>query len=262
MDLEIRAFAERVLCSGDLQVKISRTDAVLTDSHPGAAVRIRMPARSADLQFAPRRTAPTMPRKPALGDEKKRAIAHHIMANHELQALEVMAMVVLAFPAAPAEFRMGLSRIMQDEQRHTRMHVQRCQELGLRFGELPVNGWIWTKAQEYQSPLEYVAGLPLVFEGANLDHSAELEQSFLNAGDRRSAAIMRAIHKDEIHHVEFGLTWLRRWKPKEMSDWDAWSAALHWPIRPEKARGAEFQRDARLMAGMDEDFIRRLQALK
>ena len=129
----------------------------------------------------------------------------------------------------------------------------------MQFGDRPVNGWIWQKAMEYQSELEYVAGLPLVFEGANLDHSVEFEQYFVAAGDRRSAAIIRAIHRDEIHHVQFGLTWLRHWKTPEQSDWDAWTQALHWPIRPSKARGDVFQREARLAAGLNQDFIERLE---
>ncbi|MEI7700171.1 MAG: DUF455 family protein [Planctomycetia bacterium] len=257
--MELRKFAEQVLLSEDLDQKIARLTELLTDNAPGDAIRVAQPARPASLQFAARRTAPAMPKGASLGDPARRALAHHVMANHELQALEVMAMVLLAFPAAPRNFRMGLAAIMQDEQRHTRMHVQRCQELGMQFGDRPVNGWIWQKAMEYQSELEYVAGLPLVFEGANLDHSVEFEQYFVAAGDRRSAAIMRAIHRDEIHHVQFGLTWLRHWKTPEQSDWEAWTQALHWPIRPSKARGDMFQREARLAAGLNPDFIERLE---
>ncbi len=257
--MKLRTFAELVLCSDQLDLKIRRIDEPLTDDAPGEAVRIELPVRPANLQFAARKTAPAMPKAESLKDAQKRAIAHHVMANHELQALEVMAMVLLAFPDAPAEFRMGMAKIMFDEQRHTRMHAQRCRELGLIFGDLPVNGWIWKKATEYQTTLEYVAGLPLVFEGANLDHTVEFERYFLDAGDRRSAAIMRAIHKDEIHHVEFGLQWLRQFKNPNDSDWDAWLAALHWPIRPSKARGQLFQRDARLKAGLTDDFIDRLE---
>ena len=257
--MELRDFAERVLLSEELDRKISRIDELLTDEIPGSAVRVQMPARPANLQFAARKTAPAMPKAESLRDLKKRAVAHHVMANHELQALEVMAMVLLAFPESPKDFRMGMARIMLDEQRHTRMHAQRSRELGLLFGDLPVNGWIWKKATEYRSPLEYVAGLPLVFEGANLDHTVEFESYFVAAGDRRSAAIMRAIHKDEIHHVEFGLHWLRQFKPPGQSDWDAWTGALHWPIRPSKAKGELFQRDARLQAGLTHEFLDQLE---
>ena len=259
-NMELRTFAEQVLYSDVLELKVRRILEPLTDDNPGQAVRTERPMRPVNLQFAARRTAPAMPKAEALKYPRKRAIAHHVMANHELQALEVMAMVLLAFPDAPKEFRMGMAHIMFDEQRHTRMHAQRCEELGLTFGDLPVNSWIWKKALEFQSTLEYVAGLPLVFEGANLDHTVEFERYFRDAGDLRSAAIMRAIHKDEIHHVQFGLTWLRRFKPAGQSDWDAWTAALHWPVRPSKARGELFQREARIEAGLTSEFIDRLQA--
>lgn len=260
--MNLRSFAERVLFSNSLDMKTQRIDELLTDDDPGEAFRAERPTRPPNLQFAARKKAPAMPKAESLKDMAKRAVAHHVMANHELQALEVMAMVLLAFPEAPTEFRLGMARIMTDEQRHTRMHAQRCEELGMSFGDLPVNSWIWRKAQEYQSTLEYVAGLPLVFEGANLDHTAEFEQYFRAAGDLRSAAIMRAIHRDEIRHVEFGLIWLRRFKPSEQSDWDAWTGALHWPLRPSKARGDHFQRDARLQAGLTEDFIDRLEEFR
>ena len=257
--MELRDFAEQVLFSDRLDHKLSGIDLPFTDDAPGLATRVPLPTRPADLQFAARKSAPAMPKAAALKDPTRRAVAHHIMANHELQALEVMAMVLLAFPDAPPDFRQGLGRIMLDEQRHTRLHVQRCEELGSRFGALPVNSWIWRKAQDYQSTLEYVAGLPLVFEGANLDHTAEFEQYFKDAGDRRSAAIMRAIHRDEIRHVEFGLIWLRRFKPAHLSDWDAWLAALHWPMQPARARGQSFQRAARQQAGLDDAFIAQLE---
>lgn len=256
--MELSAFARQVLFSPEIRAKLVRP-AELTDLAPESAFRVDQPARPDSLRFAARRTAPAMPKAEALRDPGKRAIAHHIMANHELQALEVMAMVLLAFPAAPAEFRSGLARIMLDEQRHTRLHIQRARELGLEFGDKPVNGWIWTKALDFQSELEYVAGLPLVFEGANLDHTAELELAFRNADDRRSAAIMRAIHHDEIKHVQFGIHWLRQWKNPELSDWDAWTQALHWPIRPSRARGHLFHRSARLEAGLSAEFVDALE---
>lgn len=253
--MELAEFARQVLLSDVLEEKLRRPATPLTDTDRGPAMRVQQPARPAELQFAERRTAPRMPKGQAFSDPHKRAIAHHIMANHELQAVEVMAMVLLAFPDAPDAFRVGVADIMLDEQRHTRLHANRSDELGVPFGSLPVNSYIWTKALEYSSVLEYVAGLPLVFEGANLDHTIEFEQYFLKHGDTRGAAIMKAIHTDEIRHVRFGIEWLRRLKPAGVTDFDAWQNALHWPVRPGHARGDCFQRTARESAGLDSDFI-------
>lgn len=256
--MELREFAHQVLFSSSLEQKLVRPATSLTDRNPGAVVSVQQPTRPDNLLFAERRTAPPMPKGQAFADPKKRAVAHHIMANHELQAVEVMAMVLLAFPEAPAEFRMGLAEIMFDEQRHTRLHATRAEQLGLTFGDLPVNSYIWTKAMEYSSELEYVAGLPLVFEGANLDHTIEFEQYFLKHGDERGAAIMRAIHTDEIRHVRFGIEWLRKFKDPSLSDFEAWQQALHWPIRTGHAKGDRFQKQAREAAGLDREFIEQL----
>jgi len=258
--IQIREIAERIVLSESLAEKLAKIPERLVDDQPGPARRVPVPGRPAELKFALRRTAPAMPRAGALGDPKKRAVAHHILANHELQALEVMAFVLLAFPEAPSEFRTGLVDIMRDEQRHTRLHIDRAAELGIRFGELPVNNYIWAKSQDFESVLDYLAGLPLTFEGRNLDHTLEFEESFEQAGDPQSAAILRAIHRDEIGHVRFGLEWLRRLKPAGQSDWEAYCAHLHWPLRAEKSIGDEFHRGPRLKAGMTEEFIDRLEA--
>ncbi|MBS0265843.1 MAG: DUF455 family protein [Planctomycetes bacterium] len=257
--MELRAFADRVLFSESIDDKLIAPDASLTDAEPGPAERVAVPTRPPRLVFCGRKQAPPMPHPEALADPRRRAIAHHIMANHELQALEVMAFVLRAFPDAPPEFRQGMVRIMMDEQRHTRLHIQRLTELGLTFGEFPVNGYFWGKAQEFETVLDYLAGLPLTFEGRNLDHTIEFEDWFLAAGDERSAAIMRAIHRDEINHVAFGLHWFRLLKPPELSDWEAYAQALKWPLRPEKSRGKSFHREPRLAAGMSPEFIDRLE---
>src|SRR5947209_7799511 len=145
--MQIRNVAERVLLSESLADKLAAFPTDLADDEPGPPRRVTKPERPTNLQFAARRTAPKMARGEALRDVRKRAVAHHILANHELQALEVMAFVLLAFPEAPPEFRRGLTHIMRDEQRHTRLHVDRAAELGLTFGDLPVNDYIWVKSQ-------------------------------------------------------------------------------------------------------------------
>lgn len=257
--MELREFADRVLLSPVLDEKLAPADDALTDTAPGPAERISFPGRPASLLFCGRRQSPPMPHPDTLADPRRRAAAHHIMANHELQALEVMAFVLRSFPDAPAEFRQGMARIMSDEQRHTRLHLNRMAEMGMTFGDLPVNGYFWNKAQEFESLLDYLAGLPLTFEGRNLDHTLEFEDWFRAAGDEKSAGVMRAIHRDEIQHVAFGMHWFRLLKPPDQSEWDAYAAALKWPLRPEKSRGKMFHREPRLAAGMSPDFVDRLE---
>lgn len=258
--MEVRAFAEQVLHSAKLADKLRTVSEEFTDTDPGQASDVQEPARSDDLKFAARRTAPKMPKPGAFQDVNRRAVVHHILANHELQALEVMARIALLFPEAPTEFRLGLCRIMQDEQRHTRMHVERAAILGVEFGSLPVNSYIWNKSLEFSSVLDYIATLPLVFEGRNLDHTLEFASYFEAVGDDRSAALMRVIHRDEVQHVAFGMEWLQKLKDEGQSDWDAFCSHLKWPLRPVKAKGDVFQRDARLAAGMSADFVDQLES--
>jgi uncharacterized ferritin-like protein (DUF455 family) len=71
---------------------------------------------------------------------------------------------------------------------------------------------------------------------------------------------MKAIHRDEIQHVAFGLEWLRRLKPDGMSEWDAYVQHLHYPLRPDKSVGDVFHVEPRLAAGMTADFIQRLRS--
>lgn len=257
--MNLRHFAERVLLSSSLDDKLSRVKTPFTDDHPGEPLRVAVPARPDNLQFAGRHAAPDMPHPETFAEPKRRAVAHHIMANHELQALEVMAWTLLAFPDAPAEFRLGMAAVMQDEQRHTQMHIERAKVFGLEFGDLPVNCYIWKKAIGFASVLDYLAGLPLTFEGRNLDHTLEFEEYFRRVGDVKSAAVMRQIHLDEIEHVAFGVAWLRKLKPPGWSDWETYSHHLHWPLRPEKSVGDEFHEAPRVAAGMDADFIARLR---
>jgi uncharacterized ferritin-like protein (DUF455 family) len=253
--MNLRDFADTILLSESLEQKLQPIEAPVSDDDRGPADRISLPARPEELRFCGRRESPPMPHPKTFRDPLRRACAHHIMANHELQALEVMAFVLRAFPDAPAEFRLGLARIMADEQRHTRMHLERLESLGMKFGDLPVNGYFWLKAQEFITLLDYLAGLPLTFEGRNLDHTLEFERAFRDVGDEKSAAIMRVIHSDEIGHVAFGLTWLRALKDPRQTDWEAYTAHLKWPLAPKKARGKTLYRAPRLAAGMPADFI-------
>jgi uncharacterized ferritin-like protein (DUF455 family) len=258
--MEIRDFARRLLSSGSLEVKLEPPPPDLTDDRPGPPERWTAPVRPPRLEFAHRRKRGKMPAIAALGDPRRRAVALHRFANHELMAFELMAFALLAWPEMPPAFRRGLLMTLEDEQRHFSMYCARMRELGLEFGDEPVNDHFWRVAPDLRTPLQYIAAMALTFENGNLDYATVYARAFREAGDLPTAALLEEVHQDEIRHVRFGVHWLRKLKRPDQTDWEAYVEALTFPNSPARARGPVFDRIAREQAQLDPDFIARLEA--
>jgi uncharacterized ferritin-like protein (DUF455 family) len=256
--MEFRDFARIVLESEDLAVKLAPPREELTDERPGPAYRAEGPGRPPGLRMA-EEVKVAVPSIQGMPDPAQRPRILQGLANHELQAAELFSWALLAFPDAPPEFRRGLARILVDEQRHTRMYIARLEDAGARFGDFPVNFYFWKKAVHIQTPLDFICAMSLTFENANLDHTVEYERAARRAGDPKTAAVIEQVRRDEIEHVRFGWTWLQAWKGEDASAWDVWQSHLAWPLRPVRARGTKFHRAGREAAGLDPDFIRRLE---
>jgi len=256
--MELRDFASTVLATEDLAVKLAPPGEPLTDERPGPALRADGPGRPPGLRLVAGVKA-EVPSCAGMPDPAQRPRILHGLANHELQAAELFAWALLAFPAAPAAFRRGLAAILEDEQRHTRMYLARLADAGARFGDYPVNFYFWKKVAHIHSPLDFICAMSLTFENANLDHTVDYEAAARRAGDAKTAAVIEQVHRDEIEHVRFGWTWLQVFKGDGESAWDAYRRHLTWPLRPARARGTRFHRAGREAAGLDAEFIRRLE---
>lgn len=256
--MELRDHALRVVTSESLDEKLGAPPDELTDERPGPALCLLRPGRPPGLAIAPASRVKVPPLE-GMADPEQRGRILHALANHELQAAELFAWALLAFPDAPPAFRRGLAAILGDEQRHTRMYLARCRALGVAFGDLPVTGYFWGKVGSIRSPRDFVCAMSLTFENANLDHTTEYAEAARAAGDDRTAAVVERVHRDEVEHVRFGWSWLDRFRDEGETPWDAFRASLTWPLRPAKARGARFHREGREAAGLDAEFIRRLE---
>ena len=191
--------------------------------------------------------------------EKERGLVLHFFANHELLALELMALALLKFPQAPEKFRRGLVQTLRDEQEHVRLYQQRMQEIGVQFGEIPVGDFFWQAIGPMESPVDFVTGLSLTLEQANLDYARHYAEVYRQLDDPETAAILERIYRDEIGHVKHGLTWFRRWQEAGLSEWDAYRQALRFPLGPARAKGIGFNRAGRLQAGLSADYIDELE---
>ena len=260
--MNISEFAEKVVFSNSLEDKLAPPGKLSLARNPSSSLpssrSLRTPGRPENLLMVhqPGRNQQP-PRDHQLENEKSRGQLLHFLANHELLATELMALVLLKFPDAPTAFRQGVLVTLQEEQQHTRMYLQRMEECGVEFGTWPVSGQFWRMVEPMQTPMDFVSRLSLTFEQANLDYSRHFASVFERIGDLKTSKLLSQIYKDEISHVQHGLHWFRQWKDPQKSDFDAWTDTLTFPMSPARARGprSAFNREGRRAAGLGDEFI-------
>ena len=201
--INITEFAEQIVFSNSLEEKLAAPGKLSFDPNPVSKIpsgkSLSTPGRPANLlmQHEPGRNVQP-PRDDQLEDEKARGQLLHFLANHELLATELMALVLLKFPDAPRAFRQGVLVTLQEEQQHTKMYLKRMRECGVEFGEWPVSGQFWRMVEPMQTPMDFVSRLSLTFEQANLDYSLHSASVFEKIGDSETAGLLRQIYEDEI----------------------------------------------------------------
>ena len=258
----VSEFAQRVLLSDSLEEKLTHApEHLILDPPTKKTIEIPdTPGRPSHLRPSNNEGRSPFPSAHQIEDEEQRAILLHFFANHELLAVELMALALLKFPDAPDSFRKGVLHTLKEEQNHTRWYLKRMEECGVQFGDYHLSPMIWSHISPMESPLDYVSTLSLTFEQANLDYAKHYSEILAQAGDQKSAKILSKIYHDEIAHVGHGLKWLRRWKEQSQSDWDAWHKQLHFPVSPIRAKGiAPFNEEGRRLAGLDDHFISSLR---
>ncbi|MFT4625731.1 MAG: uncharacterized ferritin-like protein (DUF455 family) [Myxococcota bacterium] len=251
--MELRAFAERILHGTTLADKCAPLGRP-TDAEPGAPIRSpHHPGRPPALAFVARHDGPAAPMRPALLDTAHgRGSVLHAFANHELLALELMALALLRWPDADPAFRRGLARTMEDEQRHLVLYMERMATAGVAVGEVPVSRFFWDTLAGAPDLPRLVAGLSLVLEQANLDFSQHWRTAFRAAGDAETAEVLDAVYRDEVRHVRQGWRWYSRWRP---ATFHGWADDLVFPLTPARARGPVFDAEGRRRAGLPEAFV-------
>lgn len=255
--MELREWAVRILSADTLAEKLICPD-VFTDFDPGEPLTFNEPVRPIGMGFHKRTREEKLPAFQHHHSADKRAICLHRFAGHELLAVEIMAHALTAFPHAPKAFRKGVAHTLKEEQGHVKMYMTRMEEMGLKFGDLPLYKHFWTHVPSLTSPLKYVSVMSLTFEMANLDFAPLYGRSFAHFGDEKSAALMAQILIDEIHHVSFGYRWLNKFKGKEPA-WDSWLRSLGPKLTPKRAKGFVLIEENRKKAGLPEEWIEKIK---
>ncbi|HET9990402.1 MAG TPA: DUF455 family protein [Kofleriaceae bacterium] len=257
--MKARDYAIAIVTADTLAAKLAPPPASLELDDAEPQLRLAAPGRPRELAIVSGRDT-RVPPLAGMRDPAQRARILHALANHELQAIELFAWALLAYPDAPAPFRRGLVAILADEQRHLQLYLDRLAALATAFGDHPVTGHFWNKLDHLGSPLEFACAMGLTFEHANLDFAGDYAAAARACGDVATAEALEQVHADEIRHVHFGWVWLRRFTG-DVDPWQAYNAHVRPPLGPHRARGARLDREARRRAGIDENFIDQLDAI-
>jgi uncharacterized ferritin-like protein (DUF455 family) len=249
----VERWAWDYVCSTSLEVKLAPPPPPERWEAQPPVRRVKVPGRPPELCVVAR-----APKTRGLSTPKGRARALHTFLHHELQAAELMAWALLAFPDTPREFRAGLVRIALDEVRHMRLYVQQIERLGHHVGSFGVRDWFWERIPACPTPASFVAAMGLGLESANLEHAASFATRFRESGDEDAARTQEIVGREEIAHVRFGARWFEEFTGG--LDFDRWREALPGPLSPMLMRGHPLERDARMRAGFSASFLDRLDA--
>ena len=196
------------------------------------------------------------PKAGALRDPKKRAWLFHTFMHHEMQAAELMAWAIVAYPDTPVAFRRGLANILLDEVRHMAMYRAALESLGCKVGDFGVRDWFWQRVPAAKGPAEFCAVMGIGLEAANLDHSQRYARWLREAGDTEGAELQALVGDEELPHVRFALHWFKRFTGA--ADFATWCAHLPPPLSLVLLRGLPLDVERRTRAGMDPLFIEQL----
>ena len=150
------------------------------------------PGRPAELAIVPGATRACR-RSPGMRDPAQRARILHALANHELQAIELFAWALLAFPDAPARVS---PRPRRDPRRRAAppralpraaRRARHARSATIRSPDTSGTSSITSPA-----PLEFVCAMGLTFENANLDFAGDYAAAARACGDTATADALDA----------------------------------------------------------------------
>tara|TARA_B100000927_G_scaffold283343_1_gene270991 strand:+ start:178 stop:996 length:819 start_codon:yes stop_codon:yes gene_type:complete len=253
-------YCNQIIFGKTLEKKLFCASAVDDFSQKDPVQIPEYPAREKHFDFSQRKLK--FPRPGSLHIDKNKAIALHFFANHELLAIEMMAAAIVKFNQSvdAREFKkisLGILSSISDEQKHFKLYHNRFTELGLKFGDVPLNDFFWRQFDQLKGFKDFFSIMSLTFEAANLDFAYFYGNIFRSHGDEKTANIMDIIYRDELKHVKLGAHWLEYYSaPKSL--WDTYLECLPEGISPARSKGISFDSSHRIKAGLPTEFIENL----
>lgn len=134
----------------------------------------------------------------------------HRQMNEEVDSLEASAQSLADFADAPWELRLALARQCADETRHARAYRGQLERRGGHVGQFPVLNFQYRIITARTDLISRLVIQNRSFEAGGLDAIAFGIGEARRAGDAELAELYEAQLADEIAHVRFANTWIRK----------------------------------------------------
>lgn len=156
----------------------------------------------------PELTAP----RTGIGKKDGRAALLHSFAHIEYNAIDLALDAVYRFRSMPVEFISDWLEVAKEEIEHFQGIGGVLEELGIRYGDLPVHRGLFDVSMATSDLLSRMAIVPRHLEAVGLDVNPAFISRFSKMGDPQALRIestLRIILRDEIDHVRKGDRWFR-----------------------------------------------------
>ncbi|MEE7547127.1 ferritin-like domain-containing protein, partial [Xanthomonas sp. Kuri4-1] len=193
-----------------------------------------------------------LPRR-GLGSAEGRAAFIHAIAHIELNAIDLAWDAVYRFRGLPAGFYADWVAVAHDESRHFALLRERLHALGHAYGDFDAHNGLWEMCEKTaHDGLARMALVPRVLEARGLDVTPGMIVKLRALGDPATVEILELILREEVAHVAAGSRWYRWYCERAGVE----PRARFRELLAEYAGGylhGPFNREARLLAGFDED---------
>lgn len=259
--MKLSGFAKQILSQGFLEDKLLPPESISEFDFQFTPKRFLIPVRHGNLSISEEQIK--FPKKGSLRNPKERGKALHFFANHELLAIEMMAQALLLFPEMGEKSQRLLLKTLGEEQTHLKLYLSRMKELGVEFGDFPLNDFFWSYMEKVETLPQFFSVISLTFEQANLDFCLHYKKIFKEVGDTESANVLDIIYQDEIKHVARGRIEVEdRKEDKDEKLWSYYEAVLPPPLTPARAKGIGFDKIGRKKAGLSDSYVENLESYR
>lgn len=203
-----------------------------------------------------------VPRRTNLNTQKGQILLLHAIAHIEYSAIDLALDAIYRFRDMGEKFEKDWLEVAKDEVRHFEMLSELLEELGSKYGDIPVHDALFEASQRTLTLLERMAVVPRYLEANGLDATPQILKKLLPYTKEpmveKIINALQIILDDEIDHVRKGDVWFDEACKLQKVDRMVYFDIIENHYPSSFPRKISINCDARKQAGFTENELRKI----